>query len=126
MTVERRLQPRATAWFRFGKALGDVYNDRYFDLEEGERRSWDDRRIMHHGAFGCIVASVGLAGLHAFESERARALSEAAVAAGVGLMVSDMHDQDRWWSEGTAFAPEPAPKPSMLRRALARVRGQSL
>lgn len=91
---------RLERYFNAGKRFGDFFNDRYFALDENGRRKWDRHRIIHHGALGYAIASGSLLAMAATKSPTAHGVLSRTLAVGLGLAESDVHDMDRWWSEG--------------------------
>ncbi|HWG90401.1 MAG TPA: hypothetical protein VNZ52_06075 [Candidatus Thermoplasmatota archaeon] len=89
-----------TRAYQAGKRFGDFFNHRYFALDEEGRRLWDEKRLFHHGALGQAIAVGSAAALTFTDSPRLQRALETSAAVGLGLMDSDEHDRDRWWTEG--------------------------
>lgn len=90
------------AGFVTGLGVGLVPTVIYRTSTLENREDWDQRRVMHHGAAGAIIAGISLLGLLS-EDRRVRKIASAGLGFGVGLALSDLGDFAVWFSEGTLF-----------------------
>ena len=82
---------------------GVMANKKYNECTREEKKEWSENRIAHHGAVGLIITIIVICLSILFkrfsESETALFL----MGLGIGLMITDLNDIDRWFTEGTLF-----------------------
>ena len=84
--------------------IGEVFVSSYNDLDNKSKRIWDKERICHHGLFGLFL-TLGSLGLIIFsKNQSVKNCAKLGISVGVGLMVSDLYDLDRWFEEGLLFS----------------------
>ena len=88
------------ASFSLAVTLGELVNDLYHDSSEADKASWNSERIMHHGALGIILGIIGLIVLVCLKMTW---LAMLLLGFGTGMILTDLQDIDRWFTEGLAF-----------------------
>ena len=86
-----------------GAICGTLANNKYNDCNKEEKEEWKENRICHHGALGCGMVVGGIVLTLFSKKIVVLIIAILLICVGIGLILTDLHDIDKWFTEGLLF-----------------------